>query len=271
LLGRVAALRLSPFDKTLAFDVDARLRAPRLDQLFALLDQIEIAQAPCNADTSTDHQLYGRPLYNNGIILYRQTPRVRNFLATFEQTYRQHLEAATTAMPDTACVAHIKVGADRQRLLCSDQIAMAQVFSPERNSANVVFATLGDHWNWGGGGATRRPAEAVIIDHRPQLRGNSWPLLAYFAFRTLGNGKLAAPLYSQAINMLAPDLIAKDNAALLKMPEGNDATSEEANRISALDGQPENLESLLRIAVLHTDTLETPALATALMSKIGVS
>ncbi len=271
LLGRVSALALSPFQKTLSFDVDARLRAPRLDALFALLDQVEIAMAPCFPDTSRERQMFGRPIYNNGIILYRKTERMLTFLRRFEDTFRRHLAAATAAMPDVAAVAHIPGGADRQRLLCSDQIALAQFFSPERNDTGAIFAVLGDHWNWRGGDATRRPAEPIVIDHHPSLRENTWPQLADLAFRLLaaGDGKRAAPLYGQVLAALQPDLFDASRETLMAQLQHAPETAAAADRIAGLAPAPPNLESLLRIAALHAVPLRQADRAARILAKVA--
>src|SRR5262249_27498178 len=99
LLARVRMLQRSPFERTLNLDVDARLRAPRLDDMFAALDRVDIALAEAASDASIDRQLAGRPIFNTGVNLYRRTPSVMRLLVAFEKQFVAFLERACDAAP----------------------------------------------------------------------------------------------------------------------------------------------------------------------------
>ena len=254
LLGRVAALALSPFERTLSFDVDARLRHPRLPAMFSVLDRVEIAQAPCLLDTSRERQIYGRPLFNNGMILYRRTETVTAFLKELQTRFHAHLEAARQPMPDIPSMSHIPDAETRKRLLCSDQIAQAELFSPVRNPLGLVYAHLPDHWNWRGGDRNRHAFEPLVIDHRPALRDDTYGQLAEAAFEDLaaGDGKRAAVFYQNVLGAIAPDLLPMAAADLLARLMAAEPTAEPAREIQKIAAPPPFLESLLRIAVFLT-------------------
>jgi hypothetical protein len=269
LLTRVRMLQRSPFERTLHLDVDARLRAPRLDEMFATLDRVDIALAEAASDASIDRQLVGRPIFNNGIILWRRSPPVARLFAAFEQQYLAFLELAREAAPlPPQSLGHV---ADRERvkrLLCSDQIAMAEIFRPDHNPMGLSYAVLGEHWNWRGGVAGRRPFEPVVIDHHPDLRGNADRQLAGLAFEALagGAGPQASAVYRWLFAAMAPDLLTAPVAALASMLQG-EATGALARAAAEAPGTPPDL---LRIAAFHAIRLgETQRAATLLQAVLG--
>ena len=209
LLARVEALRLSPYDITLNLDVDARLRKPELPRLFDVCAKADIAVAPCLLDTSRERAMYDRPLWNNGVILYRQSAAVMKMFESFEVLFSEHLRVATTPDAKADCLNHIPGVDTRKRLLCSDQIALAQIFSPVVNTFNLKYAHLPEHWNWRGGNSNRVCAEDVIIDHHPNIRNETFNQLADCAFDLLSSGEAAksALYYDCALTALDPGLL----------------------------------------------------------------
>jgi hypothetical protein len=182
LLRRIENLLISPFDKTLALDVDLRLCAPRLPEMFDMLERVEIAQAPTELDNSQDRQMYGMPMFNNGVILYKKTRAVVDMMKAMQSTFRQNIAKAGTEQ--------------ERRLLASDQRAMAPHFSPAVNPFDLEYSVLGDHWNWRGGNHGRKPAESLVINHHPDLRNNTWGQLSRLADKLMAteNKELAQVL-----------------------------------------------------------------------------
>jgi len=271
LLDRVRLLARSPFERTLHLDVDARLCVPRLDEMFDALERVDIALAEAAPDASFDRQHYGRPLFNNGIILWRGTPAVRTLLERFAATFADFLERARAENPVApAALAHVVDAALLRRLLCSDQVALGEWFRPDHNPLGLTYAVLGEHWNWRGGVAGRRPFEALVIDHHPDLRQGAERQLATLAYDTLaaGDGRRAAALYDWLLASLVPDLHAADGvtaAARLGDASGADL----ARALLAAPSPPANLSSLLRVAAFHA-TLGEDGRAVALLRALAV-
>ena len=264
LLTRVRMLQRSPFERTLHLDVDARLCAPRLDEMFAALDRVDIAMAEAASDASFDRQLAGRPIFNNGIILYRRNPSVTRLFVAFEQQYVAFLERACEAAPaPPPSLGHVGDSGRLKRLLCSDQIAMAEIFRPDHNPLGLSYAVLGEHWNWRGGVAGRRPFEPVIIDHHPDLRGGADRQLATLAFEALAGGaaQQASAVYGWLLAALAPDLLAAPPATLASML-GGEMTGPLA-RIAV--EKPQGKLDVVRIAAFHATRLDETARAAALL------
>ncbi len=160
LLRRTENLLNSPFEKTLSLDVDLRLQAHKLGNLFTLLDRVEIAMVATELDNSKDRQLYGMPMFNNGMIAYKKTRKTLSLFEAMLQSYRNNVALNGTE--------------EQKRLNASDQRAMAPHFSPAVNRFQLDYAILGDHWNWRGGNKGRTPAEPLIINHHPDLRNDTW-------------------------------------------------------------------------------------------------
>lgn len=267
LLARVRALLLSPYDCTLSLDVDARIRQPRLHELFKVCTNADIALAPCLVDTSHERVMYDRPLWNNGIILYKRTDTVVRLLKRFDALFSEHINAALTPDAHIKCVSHVDDGVLRKRLLCSDQIALAQLFSPVVNIFNLKYAHLPEHWNWRGGNSYRVCAEEIIIDHHPALRKNSFHQLAECAFGLLNSGNVAksALYYTLAINTLDPELIhlsPTQHIELLSTFTSLKTASAQLNDI-ALDPQS---ASLLAVALFHQRTLQQTEKALSILN-----
>jgi hypothetical protein len=269
LLTRVRMLQRSPFERTLHLDVDARLRAPRLDEMFATLDRVDIALAEAAADASIDRQLAGRPIFNNGIILWRRSPPVTRLFAALEQQYLAFLETAREATPSSPpSLGHVVDVERLKRLLCSDQIALAEIFRPDHNPLGLSYAVLGEHWNWRGGVAGRQPFEPVVIDHHPDLRGNADRQLATLAFEGLAGGaaQQAAAVYRWLFAAMAPDLLAAPAATLASMLEGEATGALARAAAEALGSRPD----VLRIAAFHAIRLgETQRAAALLRAVLG--
>jgi hypothetical protein len=264
LLTRVRMLQRSPFERTLHLDVDARLRLPRLDEMFAALDRVDIALAEAAADASIDRQLAGRPIFNNGIILYRRTPSVMRLFAAFEKQYVTFLDRAREAAPaPPPSLGHVGDSERLKRLLCSDQIALAEIFRPDHNPLDLSYAVLGEHWNWRGGVAGRRPFEPVIIDHHPDLRGGAERQLATLAFEALADGaaQRASAVYRWLLDALAPDLLGAEPATLASMLHGEITGALARIAVEA----PDSKLDLVRIAAFHATRLGETRRAAALL------
>lgn len=267
LLDRVRFLARSPFERTLHVDADARLVAPRLAEMFGALDNIEIALAEAAPDASFDRQHYGRPIFNTGVMLWRRSEATARLLNAFAQRFETTLELSRDAAPaPPPMLTHVSDAQELKRLLCADQIALAELFRPDHNPLGVSYAVLGEHWNWRGGAGGRKPFEPIAINHHPDLRRGAERQLASLAFDALssGDGRRSAQLYQWLVATLAPNLLAAD-AAALSLTLAGEATRELASAAAAAPNRPANAQSLLRIAAFHGTVLNQSERAAAIL------
>src|SRR5207249_618797 len=80
LLGKVRAFARCPYEKSLYLDTDTRVLKPDIGELFDLLDAYELAISPCERGESRNQIFSGRPMFNSGVIAFRDTTRVRQLL-----------------------------------------------------------------------------------------------------------------------------------------------------------------------------------------------
>ena len=93
--SKVDYLPLSPFDRTLYLDTDTRLNAD-IREIFGLLDRFDIALVhemrrnyPIHLRTWRTPLPLAFPQFNGGVILYRKTPPVIQFLEDWKKYYQQ--------------------------------------------------------------------------------------------------------------------------------------------------------------------------------------
>ena len=259
-------MQRSPYDCTLSLDVDARIRRPQLQRLFNVCRKVDIAVAPCLFDTSRERVLFDRPLWNNGVILYKNSTAVVKMLERFESIFRKHIEVATTASAEIDCLQHISDAANRKRLLCSDQIALAQLFSPVINACDLKYAQLPEHWNWRGGNWRRHCAESIVIDHHPDIRNGTFNQLSDLAYNLLSDGSASksALYYNCAISALDTTLTNLSiSQCITQMAEAEELKP----LVSRLSGAKFNAQeaSLLMIALFHQRTLGDLAKAESIL------
>ncbi|MGZ6253084.1 MAG: 2OG-Fe(II) oxygenase family protein [Candidatus Binataceae bacterium] len=150
-LKRIACLRVSPYAQTLHIDTDTRIISPDVAQLFSLLENVDVAMVEDPPDKSYARRLADNPMFNGGLLLYRQSEKVAAFLAEWQRLTRRNFIAAESApLPDIETVSHIADEVIRRNLLRIDQIAFTEIFSPTINTFGLAVTTLDAVWNYRG-------------------------------------------------------------------------------------------------------------------------
>lgn len=251
--ARLAALADSPYERTFALDTDARVVQPGLGQVFAVLEQADIAFAEAQPDASLTRQLLGRPIFNAGVILFQRGPKVAQLFTDWQAAMARNLAMADS--PDEtakhALVGHIQDPARRRQLLYFDQVALAECFSLTRNPRGLTWARLPETWNWRGGAPERRLIGQPFIDHRPGLRGQHDQDLLRAAFNLLQEGAQdqSAALYRLVAARVAANLPKLTREQLVGEVERHGTTGLSIERIAELR-RSGGLEAL-RLATLH--------------------
>ena len=94
--GKLCSFPDTPYDHTLFLDTDTLVRKP-LDEMFKLLDKFDIAVAPgpMTQKPVDDADLLNEipntfPELNTGVILYRKTDKMKNFLEKWKNTFLEN-------------------------------------------------------------------------------------------------------------------------------------------------------------------------------------
>jgi len=171
LLNKVRACAQSPYERTLFLDTDTRVLTPRIRELFALLDTHEIALARCELAESLCQDLYGRPMFNAGIIAFRRTPRVAALLQAWQELHEAHLRAiGENRTRRFAYVRHLDAGS-RYYQLINDQLALARHLAPDGvNTFQVSCLTLPRIWNWRPKRIEAAHVGDVVIHHSSRFK-----------------------------------------------------------------------------------------------------
>lgn len=170
-LDRILCLPNSPYRYTLHLDTDTRVMSHEIREIFTELDSHDIAMVECAADASVSRKRYGRPMFNVGFILYKNTEQVhRLFTAWAELTAEYFGYANRDAVPEVTCLSHIQDPEMRRKLLFMDQISMVQLLSPEVNQFDLGLKILHESWNFRGARNGRTVDQNIRVDHQPSLR-----------------------------------------------------------------------------------------------------
>ena len=176
-LDRIRCLRKSPYAHTLHLDTDTIIRSEILTTIFSFLDTAEIALGECRDDNSVSMKVYGRPMFNCGVILYKNTEKVNALLEAWERLVTHHLSMLSQSpVPTPPYLAHLKSPELLQKMLCIDQIAMVQYLSPEVNVYDLEIHTLQPKWNFRGGEGNLINEQEIVIDHRDIFKKKTLPL-----------------------------------------------------------------------------------------------
>jgi hypothetical protein len=263
-MDRLGVLNAPPFQHCLQLDTDTRICDGAIARAFDLLERVDIAMIECHPDSSFSRGAYGRPMFNGGFILFRRNDKTAALFRAWAELADRHFrlaETASMASVHDACpyLEPIEKLDDRAMLLRRDQLALAQLFSPEINRFDLDYAQLSEGWNYRGGGPRRHLAEAVIVDHRNAYKTTTAPDLLALAFDRFASDDRAAAglIYNDVLARHAPDLEAAgpqqlaaglqalEDAELRQMGQTAAAIIDRAN--PPLDW----LTSALRIACLH--------------------
>jgi hypothetical protein len=146
LLVKVRGMARSPFKRTLFLDTDTRILGD-LSPVFDLLSEYAIAAVPCTPETSMSCKVYG-PMFNSGVIAYRDEKKIRTLFRKWEDLQRQHMKVAAANPPgELPYLAHVADPEMRQFLLVTDQLSLARYLSPTVNELGLALKILDDTWN----------------------------------------------------------------------------------------------------------------------------
>jgi len=170
-LDRILCLPNSPYRYTLHLDTDTRVRSAEIRDVFAFLDDHDIAMVECAPDASVSRHHYGRAMFNVGFILYRRNEKVMALLKAWGELTAEYFGLANLdVVPKVDCLAHIADPELRRKLLFMDQTSMVQLLSPEVNKFGLDLRILDESWNFRGATGDRKLKQPLKVDHQPALR-----------------------------------------------------------------------------------------------------
>ena len=191
-LNRLRCLPLTPYARTLHLDTDTRLLTPDLPWLFSLLEVNDAGLVEAVPDASFSRAQYGRPMFNAGVILYRNTSLMLECLAEWlALSDRNFRWASQTPLPPVGVLQHIADEQVRRRLMYMDQTSLAEILSPEVNTFGLALVTLAYPWNDRGSRDPANRRSPVKILHTPALKGLTHPDLMDLAFDWRQAGRTA--------------------------------------------------------------------------------
>lgn len=263
-IDRLRVLIDAPFERCLQIDTDTRIQSNAIAGVFEFLDRVDIAMVECHPDSSISRALYGRPMFNGGLALFRRNAKTAELFRAWRDLSDTHFRLADRddiADIDADCpyLAHVNAPEDRRTLLRRDQLALAQLLSPERNRFDLDYAQLSEGWNFRGMGERRRLLEPVIVDHRNAYKLTTTKDLLAAAFQRFGARDRAAAglIYNHVIGAHAPELARVDSKVLAAgfktVEDGAFAEIGQAAELALSDGEtpPQWLDNALRMAALH--------------------
>lgn len=264
-IDRLNVLNDPPFARCLQIDTDTRMRSEAIAGIFRFLDDVEIAMVECHPDSSISRGLYGRPMFNGGLVLFRRNAKTAALFAAWRDSADANFRAAeaddlSDVHGERPYLAHVAAGEDRRTLLRRDQLALAQLLSPEVNRFELTYAQLSEGWNFRGMGPNRRLPEPVVIDHRNAFKFTTAQDLLTMAFRRFGAGDRpsAALIYNHVLERHGAEVGQADARAIAEglatVENGRFAAVAAAARQAAgAEGEraPMWLVSALRMAALH--------------------
>lgn len=264
-IDRLNVLNDPPFDRCLQIDTDTRSRSEAIAGIFRFLDDVDIAMVECHPDSSISRGLYGRPMFNGGLVLFRRTDKTAALFAGWRDLADANFRAAEAAdlsdvQAERPYLAHVAGMEDRRTLLRRDQLALAQFFSPEVNKFALTYAQLSEGWNFRGMGPERRLPEPIIIDHRNAFKFTTVQDLLTMAFRRFGAGDRtsASTIYNHVLERHGAEVGQADARSIAKGLETVEngrfaAVAAAAQRAAGAEAAtpPMWLVSALRMAALH--------------------
>ncbi len=263
-IDRLRVLANAPFERCLQIDTDTRILSQTFPSAFAFLDRVDIAMIECHPDSSISRGLYGRPMFNGGFVLFRRNAKTQALFEAWRDLSDRHFRLADrpeldNIHRDCPYLAHVTAEEDRRTLLRRDQLALAQLFSPETNRFEIDYAQLSEGWNFRGMGDRRRLMEAIVVDHRNAYKLTTVQDLLALAFERFAGGDRPAAglIYNHVLERHAPELgRARPNDLIegfRKVENGAFAAIGRAAEQALAPGAavPNWLNSALRMAALH--------------------
>lgn len=170
-LRRLLCLRNTPYQYTLHLDTDTQIVTDELMSLFNLLDTIDVGMAETAIDDSGCRVLYGRPMFNAGLVLYRRNQLTWEWLAEWASLSERNFRwAGKKPLPRFSLLRHIADEETRRTLLGMDQISLVEILSPEVNKFGLKLKVLDASWNYRGSRLAERNLESPKILHLPRQK-----------------------------------------------------------------------------------------------------
>ncbi len=172
LLQKIKALQKSPFERTLYLDTDTRILSSDVERIFEKLEYADIAMIEATPSQSVSRKLYGRFMYNTGVVAFRNTRPVKELLTAWEVLHVRHLRAIREGREDSfPYVSHLTSIRDKQDLLQNDQLALA-LLCPHEGKGEVRVEVLAPLWNWRPNELPKR--RGVYIHHARIYKKKRW-------------------------------------------------------------------------------------------------
>jgi tetratricopeptide (TPR) repeat protein len=144
-----------------------------LAELFAILDEYEIAMVEDMPEVSIGVKNFGRRMLNGGVMLFRKSPNVLRMFEHWQRLFLAQLEAySQDPMPTIDYMVGIQDETVRRKMLSNDQFALAQLLSPETNAYNVRLQILDEAWNFCGTFAGKSLNRPIHVDHGLHLKAD---------------------------------------------------------------------------------------------------
>lgn len=165
-LGKLCAIKDSPYDHTLFLDTDTKIIKP-IDSMFDLLEKFDIGiapgpmtQKPVNGEDLLNEIPDTFPEVNTGVILYRKTPKMVAFLEEWKVTFLTN-----------------KDGLYRMHGKGGDQVSLRYLLWSNEDIRMHIFSCQGVpnmfNFRWGPLDKEFKYMNHVRIHHTRHLGGNS--------------------------------------------------------------------------------------------------
>jgi hypothetical protein len=196
-LARLRCLPRTPYARTLHLDTDTRVLTDELPWLFDRLAESDVAMVETADDDSFSRLYSGMRMFNAGLILYRRTEQVWQWLDAWPKlTERNFRLADQSSAPAIPLLRNVADGSARRRLMYMDQISLVEILNPGGNAFGLSVLNLEYPWNHRGSRKPENNRSVVKILHAPALKGLTHAdiLEVAFACKRAGHGEDAAAL-----------------------------------------------------------------------------
>ena len=208
-LDRIGCLNSSPYKYTLHLDSDTRVCSDEIRSVFLFLQENDIAMVECAEDASVSRFHYGRPMFNVGFILYRESEKVATLFDKWAKLTAKQFEMATKdAEPTIPELAHISDVELRRELLFMDQLSMVQLLSTDVNVFNLKLKILPERWNYRGSAEGRQLEGEMVVNHDPELRNHLGEDVISIAVKYQSKRlyRRALPIYESLLKQVPDDV-----------------------------------------------------------------
>lgn len=191
-LSRILCLLRTPYEFTLHLDTDTRIVTDELPRLFDSLKDVDVAMVETTDDDSFSRVYSGKRMFNGGVILYRRNDLVLHWLEDWSVLSERNFRLASqNPVPYLPGLEHLTDEAVRRKLLCTDQIALVEILSPEINVCGLKVKILDYCWNHRGSAQADKNRESPRIVHYSRRRVDYRPGFEAAAERRLTEDQIA--------------------------------------------------------------------------------